>query len=193
VDLLEERLAKRWMTGFRKSIPPGGSPRSAWAHPQDIVKVIREELVRCTPDEIVLQYLIRVAWVHDVLEDGYKSDGSRVTEEDLWLSEVDSQVISDVVAISRRQGEDKNVYLARLIYAPTRVKLLKCIDRTCNLREAPKKDFAWWDNYSVSTRKYILPLARSLHTPEGWDVWATGILEHALTLRPSQRINQVSL
>lgn len=193
MDLLEERLAKRWMTGFRKSIPPGGSPRSAWAHPQDIVKVIREELVKCTSDEVVLNYLIRVAWIHDVLEDGYHSDGSRVTEEDLWLNEVDSQVIQDVVSISRRQGEDKDVYLARLIHTSMRVRLLKCIDRACNLREAPKKDFAWWDEYSASTRKYILPLARSLHASEGWDVWATGLLEHALTLRPSQRFPQVTL
>jgi hypothetical protein len=50
VGLLEERLAKLWMTGFRKSIPPGGSPRSAWAHPQDVVRVIQEEFLVCNPD-----------------------------------------------------------------------------------------------------------------------------------------------
>jgi (p)ppGpp synthase/HD superfamily hydrolase len=193
VDLLEERLARQWMTGFRKSIPPGGTPRSAWAHPQDIVRVIQEELVTCTSDAIVLNYLVRVAWLHDVLEDGWKSEGVRVTEDDLWMSDVDSQVIQDVVAISRAPGEEKNAYLARLIHTSMRVKLLKCIDRTCNLRDSPKKDNAWWDMYSASTRKYILPLARSLHVSEGWDVWATSILEHALTLRPSQRMNRVSL
>ena len=179
------------MTGFRKSIPPGGCPRSAWAHPQDLVRVIQEELVTCTSDKVVLDYLVRVAWLHDILEDGWKSEGVRVTEEDLWESDVDSQVIQDVVAISRKQGEEKNAYLARLIYAPMRVRLLKCIDRTCNLREAPKKDAAWWDMYSDSTRRYILPLARSLSSSEGWDIWANSILEHALTLRPSRRMNQI--
>jgi hypothetical protein len=193
VDLLEERLAKLWMTGFRKSIPPGGSPRSAWAHPQDLVKVIQEELITCISDEVFLSYLIRVAWLHDILEDGWKSEGIRVTEDDLRMSGVEGQVIQDVVSISRKPGEDKGSYLARLIHTSMRVRLLKCIDRTCNLREAPKKDAAWWDTYSASTRRHILPLARSLHNSEGWDVWATSILEHALTLRPSQRMNQVTL
>jgi hypothetical protein len=192
VDLLEERLAKLWMTGYRKSIPPGGSPRSAWEHPQDVVEVIREELVVLIPDEFVLDYLTRVGWLHDVLEDGYTSEGTPITEGDLWDSGVDSQVIQDVVFISRRPGEPKELYLSRLIDTPIQVRLLKCIDRACVLREAPKKDAAWWDSYSSSTRKFILPLAKSLHT-EGWDTWAIGLLEHALTLRPSQRFPRVTL
>jgi len=192
VDLLEERLAKLWMTGYRKSIPPGGSPRSAWAHPQDVVGVIRNELVMLVPDTSVLDYLVRVAWLHDILEDGYKSEGVLITEEDLWANEVDAKVIQDVVFISRILGEPKEVYLARLIDTPVQVRLLKCIDRACVLREAPKKDAAWWDTYSSSTRKFILPLARSLHT-EGWDSWVVSILEHALTLRPSQRFHRVTL
>ena len=190
--LQEERLAKLWMTGYRKSIPPGGSPRSAWAHPQDVVEVIRNELVTLIPDEYVLGYLVRVAWLHDVLEDGYTARGVLVTEEDLWTNEVDPQVIQDVVYISRLPGEPKEVYLSRLIDTPVQVRLLKCIDRVCNLREAPKKDAAWWDTYSSSTRRFILPLARSLHT-EGWDSWVVSILEHALTLRPSQRFPRVTL
>lgn len=193
MDLLEERLAKLWMTGYRKSIPPGGSPRSAWAHPQDVVGVIRNELVMLVPDTSVLDYLVRVAWLHDILEDGYKSEGVLITEEDLWANEVDSQVIQDVVFISRRLGEKKEAYLARLIDTPVQVRLLKCIDRACVLREAPKKGAVWWDDYSSSTRKFILPLARSLRPSAGWDTWAIGLLEHALTLRPSQRFPRVTL
>jgi (p)ppGpp synthase/HD superfamily hydrolase len=193
VDLLEERLAKLWMTGFRKSIPPGGSPRSAWAHPQDVVRLIQEEFIVCKPDAIVTDYLIRVAWIHDILEDGYLRGGTLVTEEDLLFQGVDAQIVKDVVEISRSPEESKEEYLARLIYASPRVKLLKCIDRTCNLRESPKQDHSWWDKYSASTRKYVLPLAVSLPSSEGWDVWATSILEHAMTLRPSRRINQVTL
>lgn len=131
MDLLEERLAKLWMTGYRKSIPPGGSPRSAWAHPQDVVKVIRNELVLLVPNSSVLDYLVRVAWLHDILEDGYKSEGVLITEVDLWTNEVDAQVIQDVVFISRRPGEKKEVYLARLTDTPMQVRLLKCIDRAC--------------------------------------------------------------
>lgn len=193
MGLLEERLAKLWMTGFRKSIPPGGSPRSAWAHPQDVVRVIQEEFLVCNPDAQVIDYLIRVAWIHDVLEDGYLRLDTLVTEDDLLFQGVDAQIVRDVVEISRSTTESKEEYLARLIHAPPRVKLLKCIDRTCNLRESPKQDHAWWDRYSASTRKYILPLAKSLPTSEGWNVWAMSILEHALTLRPSQRINQVTI
>lgn len=193
MDLLEERLAKLWMTGYRKSIPPGGSPRSAWAHPQDLVKVIQEELVMLIPEAPVLDYLARVAWLHDVLEDGIKSNGVLITEDDLWDCGVEAQVIQDVVSISRRPGEDKEVYLERLIDTPMQVRLLKCIDRACVLREAPKMGVAWWDNYSSSTRKFILPLARSLRPSAGWDTWAIGLLEHALTLRPSQRFPRVTL
>jgi len=193
VGLLEERLAKLWMTGFRKSIPPGGSPRSAWAHPQDLVRVIQEEFVVCKPEAQVTDYLIRFAWIHDILEDGYLRGGTLVTEEDLLFQGVDAQIVMDVVDISRSTTESKDAYLARLINSTPRVKLLKCIDRTCNLRESPKHDHAWWDRYSASTRKYILPLASSLPTSKGWNSWATGILEHALTLRPSRRFNQVTL
>ena len=189
MELLEERLAKLWMTGVRKSIPPGGIPRAAWEHPLDLVKVIQSELIRTHPTTV--DYLIRLAWLHDLLEDGSKPDGSRVTDEDLWFAGVDSQLVEDVVDISRRQGEEKNEYLARLISTPTRVRLVKCIDRACVLREAPKKSAGWWDEYSASTRKYILPLARSLSTKEGLDTWAVGLLEHALTLRPSRRMHQV--
>lgn len=156
------------------------------------MRLIQNELVTLISDESVLNYLIRVGWLHDVLEDGYTSNMVLVTEEDLWENEVDPQVIQDVVLITRQPGESKEAYLSRLIDTPIQVRLLKCIDRVCNLRESPKKDAAWWDKYSVSTRKYVLPLARSLHT-EGWDSWAISILEHALTLRPSQRFNQVTL
>lgn len=189
MELLEERLAKLWMTGVRKSIPPGGTPRAAWEHPLDMVRVIQGELMSTHPT--TRDYLIRLAWLHDVLEDGAKGDGSRVTDEDLWLEGVDSQLIEDVVDISRRPGEDKNLYLARLIDTPQRVRLVKCIDRACVLREAPKKSDGWWDEYSASTRKYILPLAKSLVSSEGWSSWAVGLLEHALTLRPSRRMHAV--
>lgn len=193
MDLLEERLAKLWMTGFRKSIPPGGIPRSAWAHPQDVVQVIQEELAMVLPDVHVLNYLVRVAWLHDVLEDGCKDEEIPVTEKDLWDKGVEPQVIQDVVHISRHPGEEKEVYLARLINTPMQVRLLKCIDRACVLRESPKMGATWWDEYSSSTRKFILPLARSLRPSAGWDTWAVGLLEHALELRPSQRFSGVTL
>lgn len=186
MSLLEERLAKLWMTGYRKSISIEGSPRPSWSHPQDVVGVIQSELTRVLPDTIVLDYLVRVGWIHDILEDGYTSEGVLVTEEDLRIHKVNPQIIRDVVTISRSPGESKDVYLSRLIHSSVEVRLLKCIDRACNLRESPKRGLTWWDTYSASTRKFVIPLAESLRS-EGWDTWALNILEHALTLRPSQR------
>lgn len=192
MELLEERLAKLWMTGFRKSVPPGGSPRAAWAHPQDMVQVLLTEFPPPNTDfeSRNLQYLIRVCWIHDILEDGHKPDGSLVTEEDLLACSVENCIVRDVVSISKKQGEPKDKYLARLISTSLRVRLVKCIDRACNLRDAPRtKSPEWWDLYAAETRKYILPLTVGLD----YEDWATYLLQHALTLRPSRRIHQVTL
>lgn len=159
-----EQLARQWMPGFRQG--PGHRP--AWMHPQDLVNLLLE-MKAAIPftlgayDEVIYDHLVDVAWAHDLLEDGRKSDGSRVTKADLLTEGLSADVVADVVALSQQDGEEKPAYLARLRGASAFAMIVKCVDRICNLREG-KDTFKSkrWARYVQETTDYILPLVQNI-------------------------------
>lgn len=177
VDLCQD-LAKRWMPGTRQS-KKGKPPREAWRHPEDLVKLIDEWPFPKAWNHNLRIYLKCLAWLHDIIEDGKKDDGTPVTEQDLIDAGVSLDIVRDVVALSCLPGEDKTVYLARLRTASVAAKMAKCIDRICNLREGAEvfKD-ARWARYVDETQKYVIPLSLGLCD------WLTDQLEAAVRLRP---------
>ena len=186
-----EALAKRWMPGDRQG-KPGQTPRKAWEHPADLVRLLSER-----PGEFSEAGQIKalaMAWLHDVIEDGRKEDGSRVTTSDLQGLVVgygepsgpylDEAVVEGVVELTHPEGITKIAYyetLSEIGYIP---KLVKCVDRICNLREgAGVFKPARWERYVSETRTYILPLARDLR--EETAEWLTQHLHEALDARES--------
>jgi (p)ppGpp synthase/HD superfamily hydrolase len=162
---LFEGLAKRWMIGDRKG-PEGKPSREAWRHPEDLVLLLDEwDTPREGWNPNLKPYLKAVAWLHDLIEDGRKEDGTQVTEQDLLDAGVDWSIVRDVVSLSQMPGEDKSVYLARLVKASWAARVVKCVDRICNLREG-KDCFKEprWARYVDETQRYILPLATNMPT-----------------------------
>lgn len=161
----------------------GPVPRPAWAHPQDLVELFKE-----LPGDrsfFMTERIIDTCWLHDIIEDGKKEDGSPVTQQDLILENVAFHTITDVVVLSQKPGEDKSAYLARLHdvtpnYVPF---VVKSLDRICNLREGKScfKDKRW-ARYVGETKDYIIPLTDRLKNPER--DWLLSRLEAALTARP---------
>lgn len=160
-----EELARRWMPGRRE----GPANRFAWEHPADLVRVLTTEIVPAGVPSDELEKRIELAWLHDILEDGRKEDGSPVTMYDLMREQV---IVEDVLAMTRREhpgqdgkpfSEPKEKYLARLKEASPRAKLVKCVDRICNLREgkAAFKDRRWI-RYVGETYLFIYPLTEDL-------------------------------
>jgi hypothetical protein len=177
VDLCQS-LAKRWMVGTRQS-KKGKPPREAWRHPEDLIKITDEWPFPSAWNHNLRTYLKCVLWLHDLIEDGKKEDGSPVTEEDLIREGVSLDIVRDVVALSCPPGVDKKVYLQSLKTASVAARIAKCIDRIGNLREGAEvfKD-ARWARYVEETNTYILPMSFSLHG------WLTDQLEAAVGLRP---------
>lgn len=173
-----ETLAKRWMVGERKG-PKGTAPREAWRHPEDLVKLIDEWPMPECWNPNLRTYLKCVSWLHDLIEDGRKEDGTAVTAQDLLDAGVEIYFVKDVVALSQIPGEEKPVYLSRLKDASWAAKLVKCIDRVCNLREGKDcfKD-PRWARYVDETKRYVMPLAEKAH---GWFV---DELQKAMDARP---------
>jgi len=166
------------MPGTRQS-KKGKPTREAWRHPEDLVKLIDEWPFPKSWNPNLRVYLKCVSWLHDIIEDGKKEDGSPVTQEDLIQAGVSWDIVQDVVSLTCLPTEDKPVYLARLGAASVAAKMAKCIDRICNLREGSEvfKD-ARWARYVDETKSYILPLSLGLHD------WLTDQLEAAVGLRP---------
>jgi hypothetical protein len=175
---LFEGLAKRWMVGERKG-PEGKPSREAWRHPEDLVLLIDEWDMPRAWNPNLKPYLKAVAWLHDLLEDGRKEDGSSVTAQDLHDAVVEWAIVRDVVSLSQVPGEDKPVYLARLGKASWAAKFVKCVDRICNLREGKDcfKD-PRWTRYVDETKRYIVPLTTNIPT------WFTDELQKAIDARP---------
>lgn len=177
------------MPGDRQG-KPGQSARKAWEHPADLVALLGER-----PGEFSEAGQIKamaMAWLHDVIEDGRKEDGSRVTAEDLYALVVgydserkpylDEAVIDGVVELTHPEGISKIAYYERLQEIGYIPKLVKCVDRICNLREgAGVFKPARWDRYVRETELYILPLARDLR--EETAEWLTRHLLAAMALR----------
>lgn len=159
------------MPGHRQ----GPAKREAWKHPQDIVRLLLDEgstglPITVSPEEHKKR--IDLGWLHDIIEDGKKEDGSPVTMYDLYREDIAPDTVDDVLAMSQRtlNGQDgqpylepKELYLGRLKEASTRVKVVKCLDRICNLREGQHsfKDLRWI-RYVGETFYFIFPLAEKL-------------------------------
>lgn len=196
---LAESLAKQWMPGFRE----GPRRRPAWEHPADLVRVLDQR-----PGDFSVAGQVKakaMAWLHDVLEDG-KIDGQPVTVEDLQrhsyvmvahpeggfvLPEIIAddaclppEVIEGVLQLTHKPGASKEDYyktLAGIDYLP---KLVKCVDRVCNLHEGAETfKPARWARYVRETQTYILPLADSLNKDTAR--WLRTLLLDAMALRPS--------
>lgn len=166
----------------------GPEKRPAWMHPQDLVLLLFDMRLSVpdpdwSDDDEFHTAAKDLCWMHDLLEDGIKEDGSRVTAEDLRAEGFDDVVVDGVIALSQVDGEEKAVYLGRLQAAPTIVSLVKCIDRVCNLREGSVsfKDKRW-ARYVDETRKYIFPLVSRV--PGTYGKWLEAQLLAAIQLRP---------
>lgn len=173
-----EALAKRWMPGYRQG-KPGDTLRKAWEHPQDLVRLLDERPGEFS--EAGQAAAKAMAWLHDLLEDGKKEDGSVVTPEDLEQY-VPERIVEGVIQLTHQEGHSKLDYyktLREIDYFP---KLVKCVDRICNLREgASSFTDKRWTRYTEETRLYILPLAQDLR--EETAEWLTRLLNEALAVR----------
>lgn len=197
---LAETLAKKWMVGYRQGSPP----RRAWEHPADLVRLLEERPGNFSSAGQVKAKAI--AWLHDVLEDGLSEEGEPVGESDLLRysyalvpypdgkegppSEIPDdaclppEVVRGVIQLTHRRGETKEDYyrtLSGIDYLP---KLVKCVDRVCNLREGSKTfKPARWTRYVNETATYIVPLTASLN--QDTSKWLRTLLLDAMALRPS--------
>jgi (p)ppGpp synthase/HD superfamily hydrolase len=172
-----EALAKRWMPGFRQTIP-GQAARRSWEHPQDLVKLLAERPGEFS--EAGQMKAVCIAWMHDLLEDGIKEDGKRVTKNDL-IDEFDLSVVRGVQELTHVDGTPKYRYLENLGKIEYIYKLVKCVDRICNLREG-RQVFkpARWARYVGETQQYILPLTDPLR--DGTNEWLKKLLLEAMAL-----------
>ena len=170
-----ERLARQWMPGFRQA-QPGQEPRPSWEHPHDLVKLLAERPGDFS--EAGQKMAICIAWMHDLLEDGVKEDGTPVTVSDLG-PDFDPRILDGVEQLTHPKGIDKLGYyrlLKDIDYLP---RMVKCVDRICNLREGkltfkPRR----WERYVFETEQYILPLTEALRD-ETRD-WLAQLLREAM-------------
>lgn len=167
-----EILAKSWMPGMRE-----GTTRHAWEHPRDLVRILRASPIKAVDD-----HTLTVAWLHDIVEDGKKEDGSPVSLLD--LKDFPLEVVSDVKSLTNF-GTQKIDYLMSLSKLTPRAKLVKCADRICNLHDGAhvfKKPR--WIRYLGETYYFIYPLAKDLE-PLGFEAvaWAQTELINAAQLR----------
>lgn len=160
--VIAEALAKRWMTGERQGpVIDGQAPRRAWEHPQDLVRFLDIELPCDDPKE--QEDRACLAWLHDLLEDGIKEDGSRVLPHDLTLAGIEDYLVDDVIDLSQGPDETKLQYLCRLSTLSQRAKPVKCGDRICNLREGRTVfNNRRWIRYVGETCYFIYPLTESI-------------------------------
>jgi len=149
-----EKFARYWMPGKRD-----GGNRPAWAHPEDVVRVLTTEVPE-VPDWIDREVLTDVAWLHDVLEDSDFPD-----TESMFRREFPVEVCNKVDLLSRYKGTSARVYFDTLYnWGDATVLLVKLADRLCNLREgASVFDDARWERYVTETHFRVLPLASRLH------------------------------
>ncbi len=180
------------MPGMRQ----GPEPRPAWMHPQDLVNLLESLLpdVGSAPaygqaydkflaDIRARQAVIDIAWMHDLIEDGIKESNARVTKLDLSEQGFSIDVVDDIVSLSHKPGEEKVVYLATLVDVSPRAKLVKLVDRICNLREG-KDSFKdkRWARYVSETNRYVLPLLESVAVP--LQATLEAMLNEAIEARP---------
>ena len=95
-----------------------------------------------------------IAWLHDVCED------SDITLDDLRRAGLPERVVESVGAITKRDGEEYEAYLDRVVANPP-AAAVKCADIAHNLGSQPKP---------TSRAKYLLALPRLL--PAAEFVWS---------------------
>lgn len=170
-----------------------GSTRPAWAHPQDLVGMLYELKAACPTfdngsnvygSHLVFEDLVDIAWMHDLIEDGRKENGSPVRAGDLTEEGIGRASVEAVLALTHNEGEEKVEYLARLLKTLSpQVAVVKCVDRICNLREgaATFKDRRW-ARYVQETHDYIMPLLTLISEHER--AWLKSHLDQGLAARP---------
>jgi (p)ppGpp synthase/HD superfamily hydrolase len=176
--VLPIELAKIWIPGTRKS-----SDRPAWMHSEDVVK-----LVESIPKDIYpfkRDDLITVAWLHDILEDGVKADGSPVTIVDLLEHHVAPLCARGVALLTRNKQRPRWEYYYRIAHEGTyETILVKVLDRCANLLEGSgTMDDTWWKRYCRDTRLDVLPLTTYISAPAGLDRWCAEQLQQALNTK----------
>ncbi len=169
-------LAIRWIPGFRN-----GSDRPAWKHPEDVANLVRS-VPGVRPDLETQGYLEALAWTHDLLEDGVKEDGARVTEEDLLAEGLPPEVVVGVRLLSKEPWMTEAWYARQVTGAPVLVQIVKCCDRIANLTEgAPVFKDKRWSNYVRETEAWILPMALAMSPPYG--AWLANELKKRIAAR----------
>lgn len=129
--------------------------------------------------------VMAVAWLHDIIEDGVRENGKHVTADDLRAERIPEAVIEGVVWLSHQEGEPKHAYLTRVLDAPPKIRLVKLVDRICNLREG-KESFkdARWARYVQETAEFITPLLVNLGEFAYLEPLLKGMLVSAVAGRP---------
>lgn len=90
------------------------------SHPQNVAERLRGE-----SDEIIM-----TAWLHDVLED------TKETPDSMRAAGIPEPVIEAVQVLTKTEGEDYSVYLARVKAHPIARKV-KIADMLSNLGDSP--------------------------------------------------------
>jgi (p)ppGpp synthase/HD superfamily hydrolase len=133
--------------------------------------MITDELPRSAP--FCWPHMVQTAWLHDIIEDGRKADGSSVQTADLCAAGISPLVVEDVLVLTQRAGESEAEYIGRIAEAGLEAKLVKCCDRICNLREGRGMfEAAYWQSYIDETNEFVRPLVSRLANPQcEWLTW----------------------
>jgi len=155
---LAEKLAKKWMPGTRIK-----SDRPAWAHPEDVVRLIEKSPLTGHPRELAIQ----IAWLHDIIEDGKTEDGKPVTRCVLREAGVDRLIVEDVGWLSKRDGQPRWEYYYGIAERATGLGVVvKVLDRAVNLKEGAETfGRGWWHRYRRDARLDVLPLVKYVGDP----------------------------
>jgi (p)ppGpp synthase/HD superfamily hydrolase len=106
--------------------------------------------------------LLKASLLHDILEDMPDTG-----VEELAVNDPESwQVIELVKEVTRQQGEEKQVYLERLLNSGSQKALvLKCADRISNLTDlhTDTHDPGKFRQYLDQTEKYVIPMAEKVN------------------------------
>lgn len=156
-----EELAKKWMPGFRE-----GSGRKAWEHPQDLVNLLDK-----VPglDDLTLNKAKQVAWLHDIIEDGWLPDVEQKVQAHMLAREgFSEEIVKAVLELTHYDTEDKMVYLSILKKcSDPLVALVKCADRICNLREGYHTfENDRWIRYVGESLYFIYPMVKVIQPKE---------------------------
>ena len=156
-------LAKRWMPGCRMK-----SNRPAWSHPEDVAKLVEA----CPLEGSLKDFALQIAWLHDIIEDGVKEDGSPVTYQDLIAEGVPHLVVKEVDLLSKKEGQPRWDYYHLIAHKGTGLAItVKILDRAANLKEGSETfGRRWFFNYRRDARLDFKPLLNFIDDPKlkGW-------------------------